>query len=151
MTESAYATSAPPNGAPTGAPSERGVRSSLHLDLQPSVYAVATARRCAIELLRRPVAEEHVRVIGLLTSELVTNAVVHATTPFALDISLEGSVVRVSVADGAGGRPRPDDHGDGAEGGWGLKLVADLATRWGSEVLPGGKHVWFELDVAAPR
>lgn len=123
-------------------------RASLHLDLPPSVYAVATARRCAVELLRRPLPEEHVRVVGLLTSELVTNAVVHATTPFELDITLEASVVRVAVGDGAGGRPEPDDRADGAEHGWGLRLVADLATRWGSEAVPSGKQVWFELEVS---
>ena len=151
MTDRAQTSGAPLRCDPTAGRSVGVVPASLRLDLQPSVFAVATARRCAIELLRRPVAEEHVRVVGLLTSELVTNAVVHATTPFVLDISLEGTVVRVAVSDGAGGRPRPDDQAQGAEGGWGLKLVADLATRWGSDVVPGGKRVWFELDVSAPR
>jgi anti-sigma regulatory factor (Ser/Thr protein kinase) len=129
---------------------ERSERASLRLDLQPSVHAVATARRLVIELLRRPVGEGQLGVIGLLASELVTNAVVHATTPFVLAVDLAHDVVRVSVGDDGPGDPRPQGRDDGDEHGRGLRLVADLATRWGIDRLPSGKRVWFELDVSAP-
>ena len=130
---------------------ERATRAGLRLGLQSSVYAVATARRVAVELLCRTLAEHEVRVVGLLTSELVTNAVVHTTTPFVLDVTLEAGVVRVAVEDGGPGEPRAMGPGAASEHGRGLQLVDDLASRWGTEPLAQGKHVWFELDVAPPR
>ena len=131
--------------------SERDSRAGLRLDLQASVHSVTTARRVAIELLRRALSEHDVRVVGLLTSELVTNAVVHTTTPFVLDVTLEPGVVRVAVVDGGAGEPRAQGPGAASEHGRGLQLVADLASRWGTDPLPHGKQVWFELDVAPPR
>ena len=131
-------------------PRAQASRAGLRLDLQSSVHAVATARRLAIELLCRAIAEHEVRVVALLTSELVTNAVVHTTTPFVLDVTLEAGVVRVAVGDGGGGLPQAQGTGGSSEHGRGLQLVADLASRWGTEPLAHGKQVWFELDVA-PR
>jgi anti-sigma regulatory factor (Ser/Thr protein kinase) len=129
---------------------ERAARAGLRLDLQPSVHSVTTARRVAIELLRRALGEDEIRIVGLLTSELVTNAVVHSTTPFALDVTLEAGVVRVAVGDGGAGQPCAQGPGEAAEHGRGLQLVADLSSRWGTTPCPGGKQVWFELDVAPP-
>ncbi len=130
---------------------ERAAQAGLRLDLQPSVHSVTTARRVAIELLRRALAEDEIRVVGLLTSELVTNAVVHSTTPLVLDVTLDAGVVRVAVVDGGAGEPCAQGPGEGAEHGRGLQLVANLSSRWGTNPCPEGKQVWFELDVAPPR
>jgi hypothetical protein len=51
--------------------------------------------------------------------------------------------VRVEVAD-EGGPWRPDRGGDG-QGGRGLLLVGELASRWGREETGPGRTVWFEI------
>lgn len=78
----------------------------------------------------------------LLISELVTNAVLHGTGEIRLTIHIQGDDARFSVRDEGGGTPvvRPDP---GPDGGWGLRLVGELASRWG--VLQGRTQVWFEL------
>jgi anti-sigma regulatory factor (Ser/Thr protein kinase) len=83
----------------------------------------------------------------LLTSELVTNALLHAGTDLTVHVlsAGSGSVVRVAVDDGSAVAPALRDPDAGALGGRGLPLVASLATRWGWEPLPVGKRVWFEV------
>ena len=78
----------------------------------------------------------------LLISELVTNAVLHGTGQIRLCIDVQRGNARFAVSDEGGGTPvvRPDP---GPGGGWGLRLVGELATRWG--VREGRTQVWFEL------
>jgi anti-sigma regulatory factor (Ser/Thr protein kinase) len=78
----------------------------------------------------------------LLISELVTNAVLHGTGEIRLMIDLAGGGARFAVSDEGGGTPvvRPEP---GPDGGWGLRLVGQLARRWG--VREGRTQVWFEL------
>ena len=111
----------------------------------PTAGSVATARR-VVRAFLDPVLTEHlVRVAVLLTSELVTNAVVHATTPFRLDVVAEDDVVRVAVTDGGAGVAERGPTADAAEHGRGLQLVDALSSRWGSDCLADGKRVLFEL------
>jgi anti-sigma regulatory factor (Ser/Thr protein kinase) len=89
----------------------------------------------------------HARDVELLVSELVSNAVRHGEAPVSLDVRREDDVLRVEVQDagtGPGPRMRPGDRG----GGFGLRLVDRVATRWGVE--RGSTRVWFELDLAVP-
>jgi len=84
---------------------------------------------------------------ALLLSELVTNTVRHSGSEWVdVAITLGAAVLRVAVADQATQtiRPRAPD----VDGGWGLALVAELATRWGVERHRTGKTVWVELDLA---
>lgn len=82
---------------------------------------------------------------GLLTTELVTNAVIHARSVVDLDLFLYDDGLCVTVIDFGPGVPAiraPDQSG----GGYGLRLVERLASRWGYEpVDPLGKRVWFEI------
>jgi anti-sigma regulatory factor (Ser/Thr protein kinase) len=86
---------------------------------------------------------------GLLVSELVTNAVCHGDGPIGLQVTIVGETFRVVVTDSGGGRPRlrePDpEHAAG--GGWGLHVVDDAATAWGTHRRPGRTDVWFELPL----
>jgi anti-sigma regulatory factor (Ser/Thr protein kinase) len=88
--------------------------------------------------------EERIGYVGLMTTELTSNAVEHAGTPYTLTIELAPLVLRVDVRDasatlGEMGAP-------GAVGGRGLALIAELAQRWGCESVTGGKSVWFEAE-----
>jgi anti-sigma regulatory factor (Ser/Thr protein kinase) len=86
----------------------------------------------------------------LLTSELVTNAIVHTASG-----SPDGSVtvVVVDVPDGVlieviddGSRGTPVVKGDlFAADGHGLYLVQQLAAQWGYLRDPAGTTVWFHL------
>ena len=118
---------------------------SARLCHPPTADSVATARRVVRAFLAPVLPEPLVRVAVLLTSELVTNAVVHATTAFRLDVVADDDLVRVVVTDGAAGLAEPAPTVDAAEHGRGLQLVDALSSRWGTECLGEGKRVWFEL------
>jgi hypothetical protein len=47
--------------------------------------------------------------------------------------------------------PRIRTAGETDEGGRGLYLVEQLATRWGSRPTPEGKAVWFEIPRSGSR
>jgi anti-sigma regulatory factor (Ser/Thr protein kinase) len=81
----------------------------------------------------------------LLTSELVSNAVLHARTPFEVEVQVEGTV-RIVVRDGSSATPVVRHPAPDQLGGRGLLLVDTLADRWGFEVDATGKTVWFEID-----
>ena len=85
----------------------------------------------------------------LLTSELVTNAVLHAGTDLTLTVSrdTERDVVRVSVVDGSEAAPARRAHSTFSTGGRGLGIVAEESQAFGVDSFQGGKAVWFELAV----
>ncbi len=78
----------------------------------------------------------------LLISELVTNAVLHGTGEISLIIDVDAGGGRFAVADEGEGTPVVRDA-PGPDGGWGLRLVGQLASRWG--VLEERTQVWFEV------
>ena len=81
----------------------------------------------------------------LLTSELVTNAVLYARSDVVLRVSLDAAVVRISVHDDSPMAPVPRSPGREDTSGRGLALVDVLATTWGVALNGNGKEVWFEL------
>jgi anti-sigma regulatory factor (Ser/Thr protein kinase) len=94
-----------------------------------------------------------VELIVLLTSELVTNAVVHGRGPVHLLLVEDGDRLRVEVGDG---EPRLPDGAakatDSEVSGRGLMILDRFADRWGSHPrrTPPGKVVWFELRHPLP-
>ena len=79
----------------------------------------------------------------LVVSELVTNSVRYARPPLSLLLSVPESGVVVEVRDHGGTAPRLRSAAPDDEGGRGLMIVATLAFRWGTRLLPdGGKAVW---------
>ena len=88
--------------------------------------------------------------VALLASEVATNAVVHACTPFTVCVVSGPRAVRVGVLDE--GPPLPDplprlSRTDLTPGGRGLLLVMAMADRWGVDARPRGKTVWFEVEL----
>lgn len=113
------------------------------LVLPPSASSPAGARAFARQVLagwERPGPEEAVLVV----SELATNAVVHAGSPFSVALARLPDGVRVSVRDLSasfeGGEPEVD-------GLHGLGIVSRLSRRWGVGHRGAGKTVWSELAV----
>jgi hypothetical protein len=64
---------------------------------------------------------------------------------FALRLRRGANAVWVEVFDPDLRLPRIRTAGETDEGGRGLYLVEQLATRWGSRPTPEGKAVWFEM------
>jgi hypothetical protein len=87
---------------------------------------------------------------ALLTSELVTNAVLHASTPLSVTLHFLSGRIRVDVADGSPVIPAVKEYGPDAATGRGLTLFNTLSSDWGVHPVPGGKIVWFELPVDCP-
>jgi two-component sensor histidine kinase len=84
---------------------------------------------------------------GLLVTELVTNAVRHATGSYSVGVELVDGHLHIEVADRS---PTPPVHiqpETGRVGGWGVHIVAELASAWGVESTGDGKVVWFDLPV----
>jgi len=82
----------------------------------------------------------------LLTSEIVTNALVHARTEIIVGVFDTDGRLRVEVADGLSvSLPAPSDPDPEASRGRGLWLIDAIATDWGVESVEAGKLVWFEL------
>lgn len=83
----------------------------------------------------------------LLTSELATNALLHARTEFGITARYrQGRCLRVEVWDGNTRPPGPVMTPVDATTGRGMLVVHALAKAWGVENVADGKVVWFELD-----
>jgi two-component sensor histidine kinase len=110
------------------------------------------APRAARNAVRQALPDTDPRVVEramLLTSELVTNAVIHAATPLTLDVTVGPSTLHVLVDDGDT-RPPVPSASRGAHGGYGLQIVEQLADAWGTTPRASGKSVWFELALHQP-
>ena len=120
---------------------------TLSTDLPRSPDSVSAARRLVNG--HTPSLDSQQRQdAALMVSELVTNAVQHGVGAIWLRIDAEGDTVRIEVDDdgNVAVAPRPEP---GAHGGWGLRIVEQLADDWG--VLDGSTKVWFRLGPPHPQ
>jgi anti-sigma regulatory factor (Ser/Thr protein kinase) len=119
--------------------------------LPPSAAAAAEARQAVSDELQSALGDLYDESLRddalLLTSELVTNAVLHAQTGVSLSVATSDETVRVEVSDGAPVVPEPRVAEVDELGGRGLALVEAIASDWGVRLAPPGKTVWFELRV----
>ncbi len=109
--------------------------------------SVGAARRFVAETMRRHRAlPETIDVACLLTSELVTNALVHARSRVDLTVVVGVAGFRVEVGDTSPvAAERREIALDGLSGR-GLRIVEAMSSRWGWSPSNDGKNVWFELD-----
>jgi anti-sigma regulatory factor (Ser/Thr protein kinase) len=91
--------------------------------------------------------ESLVELAQLLVSELVTNALRHASGPIELTALLLDEIVTLAVSDADQPLPRLRKVSSSDEGGRGLQLVAMLAARWGARPTADGKVVWCDLPL----
>jgi GAF domain-containing protein/anti-sigma regulatory factor (Ser/Thr protein kinase) len=123
----------------------------------PEPAAVPAARRFVRDALASwelPGGDDLLADAELLTSELVTNAVIHAHTRVQVTCRTNRSEVEVSVLDWQPGRPiRSSQHREPdacRATGRGLLLAAALSSSWGVTYAPAAKTVWFRLPCPAP-
>jgi anti-sigma regulatory factor (Ser/Thr protein kinase) len=94
------------------------------------------------------VAGDVVETVELLTSEVITNALVHARSAPELAVRVRPQVVRVEVVDGSPVVPIRRSIEAEALSGRGIAIVDSLASSWGvTDLSPDGKTVWFEVAI----
>jgi anti-sigma regulatory factor (Ser/Thr protein kinase) len=116
----------------------------VRLMLEPQPLAASSARRA---LHDAGLDAELDHTITLLASEAVANCVRHAGMCPEDRILFVARVlpdrVVIEVADtGRGFDPEVRHHAEG----YGLRLIDQLATRWGTERTSDGNMIWFEVD-----
>ena len=124
------------------------VQSVLDRTYANEVTSARSARRDLRTALEAKVAPTSLDTVELLTSELVSNAVEHASSTARVTAEITGGRIRVSVTDDGPGMPvvRGGVSVQG-DGGRGLAIVDRLAAGWGVQGGDAGKTVWFELDL----
>lgn len=110
--------------------------------------SVRAARRAILGAVGEVVPADHLDVLLLCTSEVVTNAIEHGAEPIELVVDRVDHRIRVEVRDASPLRPRRAEPAPSKIRGRGLLIVDRCADRWGVEPAgPAGKAVWFELDL----
>jgi anti-sigma regulatory factor (Ser/Thr protein kinase) len=123
----------------------------VELSLTRERNTAARARQFVMDRLTTCGLDELCDTAALVTTELVTNVLVHTESPPTLRILVLADTVRIEVGDTCPVSPVIGILDPTAACGRGLVLVDQLTHRWG--VMRGresGKAVWFELVVGAP-
>jgi hypothetical protein len=81
----------------------------------------------------------------LVLTELVTNATLHARTPYTVLLRLEPSHLVVEVVDSSPRLPHKRDYAVDAATGRGIKIVDSFSSTWGARSTPDGKVVWAHV------
>ncbi|MDP9442322.1 MAG: response regulator [Actinomycetota bacterium] len=126
-------------------------RTTSLLRLSRDLRSSAQARRFVEDQCSRWHCEQLSDSAQLVVTELVTNAITHASSDCELRMFLLESLLRIEVEDGGTGDPAMGRPGDQeSEHGRGLLLISALSTAWGVEpVSPAGKkRVWAHLALA---
>ena len=120
------------------------------VSLPDPARAVRQARRACADILTRWKCDaESVEDAVLIVSEIVTNAIRYCAGPVQLRLSRAADYIRVEVTDSSADEPRLLDARPDDESGRGLRIVNQLATRWGHRPVGNGKQVWADLPYRA--
>ncbi|HET8616655.1 MAG TPA: ATP-binding protein, partial [Actinomycetales bacterium] len=114
--------------------------------LRPVPESTPLARGVVRQLLDGELEPEALDTAELCVSELVTNAILHASTDVELSVTLARQRVRLAVRDQSSDLPTLERHTRTASTGRGLAMVIAIADAWGVERHDHrGKTVWCEL------
>ena len=118
--------------------------------LPAEAASVPVARRFVRAALTELGASGAIDTAESLVSELATNVVLHARTPFTIEASRDGDIIRICVLDASPVPARLRSYGSESTTGRGLRLVASQASDWGMHRQGPGKVVWFEIAADGP-
>jgi anti-sigma regulatory factor (Ser/Thr protein kinase) len=127
------------------------MKDATSMKLERTPASAGRARRVTRSMLDGRVSVDAAEIVELLVSEIVTNAILHATSAPELSVMLFDDRVRVEVRDEDDDRaprlrPSPEPT---ATSGRGLAIVDALSSAWGIDTQRGiGKCVWFEVGLA---
>lgn len=120
----------------------------LTLDLPREPTCAALARQFLRAHLEDDMDEAALERALLVASELTTNALKHGKGAIELRLLLRDDFVRIEVVDeGTGAKPQIRGTAGDIGGGWGLRIVDDVALQWGS--FEGTTHVWADVSCSA--
>ena len=115
----------------------------------PEARSVGEVRREVRDVLTAWGADSFDWALSQLLTEVVTNVVLHAATPFDVtlvhDTASGAARLRCEVSDASPRLPRPRSYSLESATGRGMKLVEQLSAAWGVDRHGRGKTVWFEL------
>jgi anti-sigma regulatory factor (Ser/Thr protein kinase) len=114
-------------------------------ELPATARSVTEARRFVLDALTNWRLDALADTAALLTSEVVTNAVLHARTPMDLVVRKLRDGVAVEVTDGSRRQPRVGRARPDSTNGRGIALLDQLASTWGVTTHRAGKTVQFTL------
>ncbi|MFD8819064.1 SpoIIE family protein phosphatase [Streptomyces sp. NPDC059627] len=106
--------------------------------------AVAKARDAVSGQLAAWALDELAFTTELVVSELVTNAILHASGTVHLRLIRDDAVLVCEVGDAGNTQPRVRRAKDMDEGGRGLFIVSQCTDRWGCRYGRQGKTIWTE-------
>jgi PAS domain S-box-containing protein len=116
--------------------------------LPPQPPSVAEARTRVRALLQECDREDLVETAALLTSEVVTNALLHAGTDIDVAARVDATGLRVEISDGSPHLPSPRRYAATAGTGRGLLMLESMVDDWGVRRHRAGKTVWFRISVS---
>ncbi|MEU7246316.1 SpoIIE family protein phosphatase [Streptomyces sparsogenes] len=119
-------------------------------DVAATPATVAEARRWTSRQLADWGLEEASFTTELVVSELVTNAIRHASSPIQLRLIHDTGLI-CEVSDASSTAPHMRRARTFDEGGRGLLLVAQLSQRWGTRQTSHGKVIWAEQSLPVGR
>ncbi|MET7933348.1 SpoIIE family protein phosphatase [Streptomyces sp. NPDC005322] len=119
------------------------------MDVPSDPAAVAGVRAEVMRQLAEWGLEEAAFTTELVLSELITNAIRHATGPIRVQLIRDRTLI-CEVSDTSSTSPHLRYAATTDEGGRGLFLVAQFAERWGTRYTTRGKVIWAELAVPLP-
>lgn len=105
----------------------------------------AARRLVAADCAIAATGPECAQAAGLMTSEVVSNAILYGNGRITLGVEVDRRCCRVEVGDNGRRQPRVQGADESAEGGRGMLIVDALASDWGVTDRPTGKIVWFEV------
>ncbi len=114
---------------------------------QPLPESVPAARHFVLDVLRSWGHDGLTADAALIVSELATNALAHAVTPFRALVERRDGGVRIGVEDATDAPLERRSRSMDAVDGRGVDIVEALSDTWGAQALPGGKVVWADLDL----
>jgi anti-sigma regulatory factor (Ser/Thr protein kinase) len=117
------------------------------IDLPPTAVSVPTSRHLVLELLRVWDAPHDREDAALLVTELVSNVVDHVggEANLTLELQLSDRWLHIGVVDGSSIRPVVRELSMDRPRGRGVRMIQEIADRWGADDHLDGKRVWFEL------
>lgn len=123
-------------------------RSEVHSHFAAAPDSVAGARRFVRDVCSQWGLDGICDTATLLTSELASNAIIHAASAFRVVVEETSDGMRVAIHDRSRALPVVKRFENDAAVGRGLRLVEQLSAEWGVD--PGvrsgeRKAVWFRL------
>lgn len=112
-------------------------------DVEGEPAAVRRVRAAVSARLMEWELEDLVYTTELICSELITNAMRHATGPIKVRL-IRDRALTFEVSDHSSTSPHLRYAASTDEGGRGLFLVAQFAERWGTRYTKDGKVIWAE-------